>query len=393
MKRRVSLAEVAGSAGVSLGTVSNVLHAPDRVRSKTRDKVYRAMRELGYRPPGIVFPSELASITPRDGDTASVAGTKPMLVVAGYISVDYIARIDVMPHRDDRMTAERIAKELGGPAANVAVAAAALGGNCALDVELATAIGEDPDSLWALQKLAERGVRARAVRDPFRNRLSRCIVMVERSGHRTKINEPFELSEADLIAYLPPEVPKRPCHLHIEGYQAERILPAIPDLRRRGWTASLHDTGLADAYRSAAGFAGLLVTLDTVFLNRRSAAELLGRSLPTDALIDSFAAFLDQRTRDAEVVVTLGIDGAAVFPVDGGPPIRVASLAVEVLDGTGAGDCFVGSYLAQRLCGQHRRVSAERACAAASLTMAAEGAQGRRSSLSELEALVSETAR
>ncbi|MGI8575101.1 MAG: LacI family DNA-binding transcriptional regulator [Egibacteraceae bacterium] len=42
--------DVAGRAGVSHQTVSNVLNAPERVRPATRERVQRAIDELGYRP-------------------------------------------------------------------------------------------------------------------------------------------------------------------------------------------------------------------------------------------------------------------------------------------------------------------------------------------------------
>ena len=44
----VSVKDVAQTAGVSLGTVSNVLNRPDKVRPDTRERVERVMRELGF---------------------------------------------------------------------------------------------------------------------------------------------------------------------------------------------------------------------------------------------------------------------------------------------------------------------------------------------------------
>lgn len=46
--RPVSVKDVAALAGVSLGTVSNVLNRPDRVSSSTRAKVEAAMSQLGF---------------------------------------------------------------------------------------------------------------------------------------------------------------------------------------------------------------------------------------------------------------------------------------------------------------------------------------------------------
>jgi LacI family transcriptional regulator len=44
----VSVVDVAARAGVSLGTVSNVLNRPDRVAPATRDRVMAAIRDLGF---------------------------------------------------------------------------------------------------------------------------------------------------------------------------------------------------------------------------------------------------------------------------------------------------------------------------------------------------------
>lgn len=387
MKRRVKLSEVAAAAGVSVGTVSNVLNMPERVRQGTRDQVYRAMRDLGYRQAGLIFPAEQAEQA--EQIIAGLNGTVglPLLVSVGYISVDMIARIEVMPHRNDRITADQIAKRLGGPAANVAVAAAALGPPFALEVELATEIGKDPDSLWALEQLAQREVRAHAVRSPFRERLSRCIVLIENDGQRTKINEPLMTDREDLIAHLPPDRVRRRSHVHFEGYHAAMMLPVTPSLRERGWTVSTHDTGLPTEYATQAGFRALLGTLDAVFINRSTACSILGRQLASGKLVTAIADFLAAAGNPrCKVVLTLGMDGAAVFPA-GAPRATELAFAptITIIDGTGAGDGFVGAYLAQWLHEETTPLTVARACVAASLIMTAEGAQGQRSSVAEIE--------
>jgi LacI family transcriptional regulator len=45
---RAGVKDVAAAAGVSLGTVSNVLNRPERVSAKTRERVQRAMVDLGF---------------------------------------------------------------------------------------------------------------------------------------------------------------------------------------------------------------------------------------------------------------------------------------------------------------------------------------------------------
>lgn len=48
MTRSASVKDVAAAAGVSLGTVSNVLNRPDRVSPETRERVLKAMADLGF---------------------------------------------------------------------------------------------------------------------------------------------------------------------------------------------------------------------------------------------------------------------------------------------------------------------------------------------------------
>ncbi|MGN6763508.1 MAG: LacI family DNA-binding transcriptional regulator [Leifsonia sp.] len=50
MGAQPTVSDVAGVAGVSRQTVSNVLNAPELVRPETRERVQEAIRALGYRP-------------------------------------------------------------------------------------------------------------------------------------------------------------------------------------------------------------------------------------------------------------------------------------------------------------------------------------------------------
>lgn len=386
MTRRARLRDVAAEAGVSLGTVSNVLNDAERVRQATRERVYEAMRRLGYVGPLMTVPATPIHPVPPETDA-------PLLVSAGYVSVDTVGRVDVMPHRNDRVTARRVSKHLGGPAAGVAVAAAALGPPFHVDAELATAIGDDDDSLWAANLLAGRGVRVRAVRRADAGRLSRCIVIVEAGGHRTRINEHLVIDGPELIPHLSTKPTRRRRHLHLEGYQAGSMLSFVPDLRAASWTVSAHDTGLPEECMSEAGFAALTASLDRMVMNRRTAARILGLGdISTSGLVTQLARLHHRLETACEIVVTLGVEGAAVLTADRDEPIRVPALPVSVIDGTGAGDTFTGAYVAQRLHDVAPDEAARRACIAASLTMTAEGAQGRPTTASEIDkALHAET--
>jgi sugar/nucleoside kinase (ribokinase family) len=383
-RKRPTIADVAKAAGVSIGTVSNHLNGTAAVKIETQRRIETVIAELTYRPSTVArsLPTRAAVVRPENHLMM------PRLLVVGYISVDYLCRVDVLPHRDDRITAQHIEKALGGPAANLAVAAAGVGAHYGLDVELATALGGDADSDWALEELSLRGVHALPIRSPFNNRLSRCIVVIEANGSRTIINEPFELSEVDLTASLEIRPEERPACLHIEGYQYERMIGSIGRFHQAGWRTSLHSTGLPASSRTPEMFMQLVRTVDLVFINDTMLREIFDLRSPIASIIHHVDEALTACEAHGDVVLTLGEFGAVVFPKNGGAPILAPALPVELVDATGAGDAFAGVFLSLWLHGASLSEAARYAAIAGSLTTTAEGAQGHISSFAELDAVL-----
>lgn len=384
-RRRSTIADVARAAGVSVGTVSNYLNGTANIRAPTKARIDDAVRRLAYHPSTIA--RALSNRAPPVFDESR--HTLPRLVATGYISVDYMCRVDVLPHRDDRVTAHHIEKALGGPAANLAVAAAGVGrdGAFRLDVELATSLGSDPDSDWALSELSAKGVHALPIRRPHNDRLSRCIVLIEPNGSRTIVNEPFELTEMDLTGYLEIKPESRPCCLHIEGYHYERLRGSIDRFHAAGWKVSLHPAGLPESARTPEGFVDILRRLDLIFASDellRHVFDIHGTSADLIASVAAQLARLEHRR--GHLVVTMGPLGAVVFPADDSAPIQVPALPVRPVDATGAGDSFAGVFLAYWMHGAPLADAARHAAAAGSLTTTVEGAQGLIASHEELEA-------
>lgn len=381
-----TIREVAKLAGVAVGTVSNVLNSSAFVRDTTKEKVEAAMRQLGFRPDAIA--RSMIARRGRGGGVSQLPG-RPRLSTVGYVSVDYTARIAALPESGERITSRGINKSLGGPAANVAVMAAGLGGRCAVNCELITALGADPDSLWALAELAERGVRAVTVHPYRAGRLSRCIVLVDESGTRSIINEPFELGLDELARYLgkPSASEERHC-LHVEGYQVPTVVDLLGRHRPAGLITSAHATGLPLTWHTLDGLAHLLASFDVVFLNRESAGHMLGGDDGLAAIttgMDQAFRRLAPCRRARLLVVTLGPEGALVDPLEGGP-VHIPATTVPVVDSTGAGDAFAGCFLASWLNGDDPIAAGRLATLAGSLAVTVEGAQGARITLDTLAA-------
>ena len=383
---RPTIREVAKLAGVAVGTVSNVLNRTATVREETRERVETAMRQLGFRPDTIA-----RSLISRRGRGASVKPVpgRARLSTVGYVSVDYTARIGDFPESGQRMTSRGIEKSLGGPAANVAVMAAGLGGAYALNTELITAVGADADSEWALAELAGRGVRAVAIHPHRIGRLSRCMILVDARGARTIVNEPFDLDIDDIARHLGKGAVTGERHcLHIEGYQVPSLIGLLGDVHASGIITSAHATGLPAAWHTLEGLTRLLDSFDLVFLNRESAGAILGSDAAPDAVAADLEALyrrLAAGRRARLLALTLGPDGAMVCPADG-PAQRVPAMPTPVIDTTGAGDTFVGCFLAAWLNGAAAGDAARLAAIAGSLSVGVEGAQGARISADMLTA-------
>jgi sugar/nucleoside kinase (ribokinase family) len=380
-RKRPTIADVARTAGVSIGTVSNFINGTAGLKDATRDRIEKAIATLMYRPSSFA-----RSLPGRAQNRAQNLDHLPRLLVAGRVSVDFLCRVDVLPHRDDRITASHIEKALGGPAANLAVAAAGVGAPYALDVELATAVGEDAESDWALGELAKLGVHALPIRSTPNNRLSQAIVIIELNGSRTIISEPFELGEVDLAANIEIKPEQRPACLHIEGFHYETMTGSIDRFRQAGWKVSLHSAGLPHGTRNPDGFTQMVQRIDLAFINDVAMREIFDFRTPMATMIEQVRLMLSRIRPRGTVVLTLGEFGAVVFPASGSPQIEVPALPVNRVDATGAGDSFAGIFLSLWLHGASLEDAARYAAIGGSLTTTVEGAQGHIADFDRLNA-------
>ena len=371
--------DVARAAGVSKGTVSNVIGGRVTVTGATRARVDAAIAALNYRPAETAraLTARRRQPEPNPRFDASV----PRLTTVGYVSVDYTACLDRLPEREERRLADQIIKSIGGPAANVATIAAGLGAPFAVAASIITSIGVDQDSDWAAAELSRRRVDLIIPRERRSGRLNRALVLVEADGRRTIINEPSLLNEVDVERFVAATDPGTArWWLHLEGYQVPAQITAAAKARRKGFRTSMQATGLPAGWlRDHAD--EVLRSFDLIVLHRETLALLQ----PTAGDVRGGLAELAAKAGAAGpggpelIIVTLGAEGAAAVTRDG-TIIEARALPVDVVDTTGAGDSFVGSFLAAWLndCPLPRALAI--ACAAGSLQVTRFGAQELRPS-------------
>jgi ribokinase len=381
--------DVARAAGVSKGTVSHVIGGRVPVTAATRARVDQAIATLNYRP------AETArALTARKRPAESnmrVDPSVPRLTTVGYVSVDYTACLDRLPEREERRLASEIIKSIGGPAANVAAIAAGLGQPFPVAASIITAIGLDQDSDWAAAELSSRRVDLIIPRERRTGRLNRALVLVEADGRRTIVSEPSLLDAVDVQHFVDNTDPVTTrWWLHLEGYQVPGQIAAVARARAKGFKTSMQATGLPPEWlRTHAD--EVFQSFDLVVLHRETLALL--PSMPDD--IRAGLAHLATKARVAGphgpelVIVTLGAEGAAAVARDG-VIVEVFALPVAVIDTTGAGDSFVGSFLAAWLNDCPLPQALRLACAAGSLQVTRFGAQELRPAASDLIRLIAD---
>ncbi|TQN44193.1 ribokinase/sulfofructose kinase [Blastococcus colisei] len=276
-----------------------------------------------------------------------------MIVFCGYANLDVVARVPTLPRPDERVHAAGITHSPGGMAANAAVAAARAGAR----VAFAGVVGNDPLSGRFLEELqAEKVDVSWTDRSAF---LSTAIVLVDAEGRRAVVSQDDALGPAHVLSSAARLAAAGGGLFYLDGYRAAQIGAASgPGVVVAVDLDGCDDRGLALAGLRAAGH---------VIVGRRRLEELLGVPRAEWARL--------ARESAACLLVTDGPRGWTLHEPDGSV-LTGEALTVPVVDDTGAGDCFVGTYLAGIDAGLSPAEAASRAGVAASLSCTVPGARG-----------------
>jgi ribokinase len=261
------------------------------------------------------------------------------VTVVGSVNLDLVAAVPRLPKPGETLTATDLTRIPGGKGANQALAVRRLG----LPVRLIAAVGADPEADTALQVLSREGVELGGLqRVPTPTGLA--LIAVDTTGETTIV-----------------VIPGANAELRIEDEDvtgADAVLTVLEVPEHAVTAAARHATGLfvLNAAPARPVPPEVLRRADLVVVNSAEHAALPG--------LDAARA----------VAVTYGARGAVLFR-DG---IQVATAApppVRVVDGTAAGDAFVGAAVAGLLRGLRDADMLARACVAGALAATRSGAQ------------------
>ncbi len=280
---------------------------------------------------------------------------EPHVVCCGLTTLDLVYEVDSPPTADQKVVARDLLVDVGGPAANAARVAHALG----CRVTLVTALGSGPLAVLLRDRLA--GIEVEDVAPPgHRPPVSTALVSGGRravvSMNATRLSSPADpIVRGDVDALL------------VDGHL---MSPAI-------------------TLASAARHAGITVVLDggswkegtwDLLPHVEIAAVSADFALPTRG--DVLAGLLDAGA--AAAVRTNGPEPVEVLTATGGFTVEVP--AATVVDSLGAGDVFHGALVATLAGGTGLGAAVERATAAASASVAHRGVMGWRQRNASAEA-------
>jgi ribokinase len=280
-------------------------------------------------------------------------------VVVGSINMDLVLGVPTFPSRGQTILSRSVDRVPGGKGANQAVALRRLGA----EVEMVGAVGADGDGAALSAALRSAGVSTRYVVEQGQESTGLAVVCVGPDGDNAIVVAPganASLEPTDIEAATPAFDAAAVLLLQLE-IPLEVVLAAARLGNDQGALVVLNAAPARELPDE------LLAMVSALVVNEGEAAALGGGGNPGEA-----ATRLRARGPRV-VVVTLGGEGCVVADEDG-----VASLPahqVQVVDTTGAGDCFaaaLGFGLGEGLSAPE---AARLASAAAALAVTRPGAQ------------------
>jgi ribokinase len=268
----------------------------------------------------------------------------PRITVVGSANIDLVARCERLPRPGETVTDAALQRYPGGKGANQAVACARL----AAQTRFVGRIGTDD---LVLRSLEREGVdTSGVVRDDGESGVA--LIVVDDAGENTIVVAP-----GANVRLTPADIDVGEC----DAVVAQQEIPP-------------------EAVAAAASRAPFFC------LNAAPARGAV--ELEPDLLVVNRYEYDEAGGRARLVAVTLGAEGAVLLE-DGREVARAEPPAVQVVDGTAAGDAFCAALVVSLLEGRPRDEALRRACAAGAIAASRPGAQPSLPTAPELDAILS----
>ena len=280
---------------------------------------------------------------------------KSKIINFGSINIDHVYRVPHLVKPGETLSSLDLVTGLGGKGANQSVAIARAG------VSVAHVGRVFKGDRWAVALLASTGVDTDNIA-LIEGASGHAIIQVDDQGENAIVlhggaNQSFSI--ADIESALNHNQQAR--YLLMQN-ETNLLAETFELAQAKGIKIVLNPAPMTDNIKDLP-----LAKLDTLIVNRGEAEALCGAA-DIDQMTQQMAALAPQ----TRVVVTLGGDGAMLLA--NGEVTHMNSPSVDVVDTTGAGDTFVGYFLAGVAEGMNDHDALQRACLAGSIAVTRQGA-------------------
>lgn len=287
---------------------------------------------------------------------------KPLLVL-GSVNADLYVEIDRLPAPGETIPGREAAVRPGGKGGNQAAAAAMLGA----PVRFAGQVGDDVHGSSLREALAATGADVgllRSVPGPS----GQAFILLQAGGENSIIivggaNQAWSQPDASILTAV-----EDAAALVLQREVPDAVNHAIAAAARSAGVPVILDAGGADDPLPAQ----TLGLIDILSPNETELARLAGMPTDDDDTVIAAARALQQQGV-GDVLVKLGARGSLLVPRKG-QVLRQGVVPVEVVDTTGAGDCFTGAYAVALAEGRDEAERLRFAAAAAALCVTVKGA-------------------
>ena len=280
---------------------------------------------------------------------------KSKIINFGSINIDHVYRVPHLVKPGETLSSLDLVTGLGGKGANQSVAIARAG------VSVAHVGRVFKGDTWAVALLASTGVDTDNIA-LIEGASGHAIIQVDDQGENAIVlhggaNQSFSI--ADIESALNRNQQAR--YLLMQN-ETNLLAETFELAQAKGIKIVLNPAPMTDNIKDLP-----LAKLDTLIVNQGEAEALCGAA-DIDEMTRQMAALAPQ----TRVVVTLGGDGAMLLA--NGEVTHINSPSVDVVDTTGAGDTFVGYFLAGVAEGMNDHDALQRACLAGSIAVTRQGA-------------------
>lgn len=287
------------------------------------------------------------------------------LVVVGSANADFVLSVSRIPAPGETVSASAMDLFPGGKGANQAAAAARLG----MDTIFIGQCGEDSNGDFLRRSLSESGVNLERLKTVPNCDTGSAYIFLQPSGENSIVilgganQKGWGLSEEDEAAI------SRAGAVLLQREIPEEVNVKVSEVAKEHGVPVILDAGGVDAPLDGR----LLRNLTVLSPNETELARLTSLPTATDEEMRKAAASL----LDSDVgcvLIKLGARGSLMVSKDGDDIFQEALEVANVVDTTGAGDCFTAAFAVGHVKGWSARESMAFATAAASLCIQKKGA-------------------